>query len=220
MKKGNPIQVIALVLLLIVLPLGSWLYLKKGFNYQKEALAELKDYGQLPMFFAKDNFSRPLGTDQLKNKLTLINYFSNTPQSNDRLKTMLSLHEQFDDREGVVFLNIGLNPSAQLDSQIPLVDSNQFFVLNTSGEQPLFLGKEIGYPLFEGYTPGDSLSMNPVTPEDLKDYPFLVLIDIKGRIRNFYPYENKERIKRIVEHIALTMPRVIEPDAEVIMDEK
>ncbi len=222
MEKKSPIQGILLMLLLVALPLGSWLYLKKGFNYQKEAIGELKQYGNMPKFVTKDLFGRTFSSDDIRGKLVLLNYFSQTKESQDRMKTVTDLHEQFDDALGVVFLNIGINSDAHksIPNELVALDSNQVYFIPTNGEQPLFLGKEIQYPLFENYTPGDSLSFNPITPEDLPDFPFFVIIDKSGMVKNYYPYDNPERIKRIVEHIALTMPRTIEPDPEIILEEK
>jgi len=221
MKEKRPFQTILLMLLLVVLPLGSWLYLKKGFNYQIDAIAELKQYGKMPTFFTKDALGRTFSSDDLKGKLVLLNYISNTPQSKERIKTLFSLHEQFDDALGVSFINIGLKPNLEniITTEDVQRDTNQIFFIPTQGERPLFLGKEFLYPLYENYTPGDSLSFNPIEPEDLPDYPFFVLVDKNGTIRNFYPVQNKERIKRLVEHIALTMPRTIEPDPEIIRDQ-
>ncbi len=218
MKEKRPYQTILLMLLLVVLPLGSWLYLKKGFNYQIEAIAELKQYGTLPKFLTKDFLGRVISSEEIEGKLVLLNFISDTPQSKERLETLFSLHDQFDDALGVAFLNIGLRPGMEsnVSKEQLYRDTTQFYFIPTQGERPLFLGQNILYPLYDEYTPGDSLNFNPVVPEDLPDYPFFVLIDKLGKIRNYYPLENRERIKRLVEHIALTMPRTIEPETEVV----
>jgi len=184
MKEKRPFQTILLMLLLVVLPLGSWLYLKKGFNYQIEAIAELKQYGQLPNFFSKDVLGRAISSDNIKGKLVLLNFFSDTPQSKERLETLFSLHEQFDDALGVAFINIGMRPGLEsiVTKTDRLRDTNQVYFIPTQGERPLFLGKELLYPLYDRYMPGDSLSFNPIEPEDLPDFPFFVLVDKTGTI--------------------------------------
>jgi hypothetical protein len=40
------IQISGLLLLLVILPLVSWYYLRRGYDYQLQARSELYDYGQ------------------------------------------------------------------------------------------------------------------------------------------------------------------------------
>jgi hypothetical protein len=46
LKKYYIPQTIALFLLLVVLPVGSWFYLKSGLNYRKTAFAQLGNFGK------------------------------------------------------------------------------------------------------------------------------------------------------------------------------
>ena len=49
----------------------------------------------------------------------------------------------------------------------------------------------------------------------IEDYPFLVLVDKNQMIRNFYHVDKTDEVKRMVEHIALLLPREVKPDFEM-----
>lgn len=207
MKKKSPLQAILLITLLGILPVGSWIYMKKGFNYQKAAMAELKDYGKLAPFLAKDIFSRDIGSDEIKDNLILLNYYSTDAAANERMELVEKLHEQFDDREGVLFVNIGMAENAVLEKEYSTLDTNQVYFIPASDRAPFFLGREILMPTNAQVEQQDSLIFQPIDASSLQDFNYFVLVDPKGKIRNYYPADEPRRIKRLVEHIALTMPR-------------
>ena len=207
MKKKNPWQAILLIGLLGILPVGSWIYMKKGFNYQKAAMAELKNYGELTPFLAKDIFNRNFGTDNVKENLVLLNYYNDSPAAMQRMDLVEKLHEQFDDRQGVLFVNIGMSASQELEEKYRLLDSNQVYLIPSEDRAPFFLGRDVMMPLNAKAEQVDSLHFQPIDAVSLPDFNYFVLIDPKGTIRNYYPADNPRRIKRLVEHIALTMPR-------------
>lgn len=62
MKNKNPL---ILLLLLILLPIASWYYLKTGLEYRKDALTELEDRGRVSRYLTVDE-------NILKDKTTLI----------------------------------------------------------------------------------------------------------------------------------------------------
>jgi hypothetical protein len=49
----------------------------------------------------------------------------------------------------------------------------------------------------------------------IEDYPFLVLVDKNQIIRNYYHVDKTDEVKRMVEHIALLLPRDVKPDFEM-----
>lgn len=207
MKKKNPLQAILLMTLLVLLPLGSWIYMKKGYNYQKAAMSELKQYGKLSTFLAKDVFNRNIGSDQLRQNLVLLNYYNGSAAAQQRMEMVGKLHEQFDDRAGILFVNVGMGSGAALEAKYSLLDSNQVYMIPASDRPPFFLGKDVLMPTNQLSEAVDSLEFQPIEPTTLKDFNYFVLIDTKGKIRNYYPGNDPKQMKRLVEHIALTMPR-------------
>jgi hypothetical protein len=44
---------------------------------------------------------------------------------------------------------------------------------------------------------------------------FFILVDKKQTIRNFYHVDKEAEVKRMVEHIAILLPREVKPDIEM-----
>ncbi len=76
---------ILLFIVLFILPIGSWLYLKKGLDYRKEALKELEVKGE----FQEDIFNVSF-IPELKGYTTLLNVDRDVDTS-----TMERLYDQF-----------------------------------------------------------------------------------------------------------------------------
>ena len=205
--KKNWVQAILLFFILGVLPLGSWFYMNKGFKYQKGAMAELKDYGTLGPFLGTDHLGRNFSSDNIKSSLVLINYYGKSHESNERMQWVEKLHDQFDDREGVYFLNIGMDKNVQLEEKYGTLDTAQVIMIPKTEGPPFFLGRDILMPVNYSIPMRDSLEFQAIEVEGLKDFNYFVLVDSKGQIRNYYQADEPSRLKRLVEHIALTMPR-------------
>lgn len=87
MKKLNSIFMLALFL--IILPAGSWLYLKKGFNYRKQIMEELETKTPLKtVLLTKDS-----SIISLKNKCTLLSLSQNE-------KHLKDIYRQFKEARG------------------------------------------------------------------------------------------------------------------------
>ncbi|MBK7697785.1 MAG: hypothetical protein IPJ39_03220 [Saprospiraceae bacterium] len=149
---------IAVILLLCVVPFGSWLYLSKGLNYRKAALSELQ---------VKDSLS--ISEDSLRilnNKTTVlvlnkeVRIMDILGKINDQFKNSPSFQIMFKDSVGTY----SYLPKGYLDER--------------------FLS-------YQG-----------------KDF---ILIDNKLQIRNSYN-SDVPAIKKMVEHIAIILPRVKEAD--------
>ncbi len=216
-KKKAYIQSAGLLFILLVLPLGSWYYLSSGLSYQRSARAELKDYGDTPAFKFADQNGHIITADSLKDRLVLASFFRPNASENDaRFEVLKALHEQFDDRQMVWFLQYllpaddgqNVDPKAFMKEN-EFRDLGQIFYLN--GED-----QEVMKVLSEGFKmPVAGLAKNeegridfePQFPSDLKDYPYLVLIGKKGKVRSYCDARDKGQVKRLVEHMALAMPR-------------
>ncbi|NNE28253.1 MAG: hypothetical protein HKN16_01365 [Saprospiraceae bacterium] len=205
--KKNWIQGTLLIFILGILPLGSWFYMNKGFKYQKGAMEELKDYGSLTTFMATDHLGRTFSSDDIQSSLTLINFYGDSQASLDRMDWVEKLHEQFDDRHGVYFLNIGISENSRIEEAFGTLDTSQVILIPKSEGPPFFLGRDIKMPINHSVPQVDSLQFQPIDVEDLDDFNYFVLVDSKGVIRNYYKADEPQRLKRLVEHIALTMPR-------------
>ncbi|MEO1625317.1 MAG: hypothetical protein AAFV25_09165 [Bacteroidota bacterium] len=205
-----------LVLFLVVMPLGSWYYLQSGFNYHKKALAELRDYGELPTFALTDQSGLPFTRDSLMGSIAIAGFFDRSDNSSKDLFHLVSrLHEQFDDRKGILFLLHDLNANSsssdlqQLANQHQLLDARQIRLLTSADSESMQSLLQKGYrvpDMDKGRDEEGNFSFVPASSK-VGEYPYLVITDTKGGVRNYYTYNDIASQKRLIEHIALTMPR-------------
>lgn len=150
---------IAVLLLLVIVPFGSWVYLSKGLNYRKSALAELKP---------KDSISIKLDTLNLFAGKTTLLVLQN--QGSDEIVN--AIEEQFKNAQA---LQVLYKDSTKLRSYVPNNYLGGFF-------------------------------------EGRREFAF-ALIDKDLLIRNYYSLDI-ESVKKMIEHIAIIMPRPKELDIE------
>ncbi len=149
---------IVLGLFVVVVPFGSWYYLKQGLNYRKAAIAELK---------VKDSISVDVDTLRLLKGKTTVLVLGSGQQINDHLD---QLNDQFKNTIGFQILSYDM---ASVFTKIP---------------KDYFLEKQQKY--------------------SGSDY---ILIDTSSRIRNVY-IDDVEGIKKMIEHLAIVIPRQKEAD--------
>lgn len=188
-NKAKIIQGLGLLLFLVVLPGGSWYYLKSGLDYRRSVLNDLSDYGPVPgATFASQN--SPLAT-ALPGKV-LVSAFvpdANSPAAQRQGALLKKLHDQFDEREEVLFLAHLADSTTAFAQQHQLIDTAQcFFALHSRAG--LLAVAERDYKLPTGADPAN----------------WVVLSDIKGNMRRQYDVSQAEEVKRLVEHIAMLMP--------------
>lgn len=157
---GKLISWIAVFLLLVVVPIGSWVYLNKGLNYRKAALSEL-----LP----KDSIDIRLDTLNLFVGKTSLVVLKNNASTTEVIK---SLSEQFANTQGF---------------QIVFKDSTDNNLFTPAGYLNGYLAKDINNSF--------------------------LLIDEKMKVRNVYK-DDVASVKKMVEHIAIVIPRPKEADIE------
>ncbi len=215
-KAKRIIELTALALTLIVLPLGTYIYTSKGWDYFMEMKGELHEYGPLPTFAFQDQSGEILETADVKGRLVVSAFMKlGDEKSNLMVSQMAKLYDQFKEKDVVVFLFYVLNPTTNAVSTLEdfaqangLTDEEQCFFL--TGEQnkvaailadgykwPTDYGKkdrENPYQLSASSTDGDSY------------YPYVVLSDTSAVIRNYYAFEDNKAMGRLVEHIALMLP--------------
>jgi len=213
---NNLIQFLGLGVLLIVFPLGSWYYLSEGFQYQKDAYAELKDYGAVPSFSLIGQNEKPFTLKEIENKIAVVGFFSRSGKTTPQLMEQLSeLHQQFKDRKDILFLMYHLTPGTSdimtlkdMAAKTNVEDWDQCMFL-TGDENSIRSHFKSTYkiPLFkEGRAEDGNLKFKPIK-ENTSEFPYFVLVDANGKIRNYYDINNKEDIQRLVEHLAILMPR-------------
>ena len=200
-------QIAGLLLLLVVLPGGSWFYLRNGLDYRIEALEELEDIGKVPSTISiyTQADENPIDGDYLKGKVTVAGYIPEGATERNRMIEVLSkLHEQFDERDDVVFLSyVKADSTADLKSRavaLNLVDGQQWRLAELPASETLeFYFKE-------------NYHFPDVTLPLLESIPYVALVDTSLMVRHFYNCMENKDMGRLVEHIALILPRKPEKD--------
>ncbi len=206
-NKGNRrkiIQVLGLLLLLVLLPLGSWYYLQQGLDYRLSALHELEDFGALPAFTLRTIDGQPLERADLAGKV-VIAAFMTTGDAGQRQnfgEELRRLHLQFDEGDGVVFLTHLLDTLADTPEAVARFASD--YELNDE-QQCFFL---TGPPATIRQLAGDAYKI----PGKLEGNTYLALTDTTLTVRKHFDIAQPEEVKRLVEIVAIILPQVKERD--------
>ena len=219
-KKNNILQGLFLLLLLVILPFGSWYYMGAGHKYYKESMAELKDYGVLPAFSLITQNGQQLDHSLLTGKMSVVAFINpKSASSPELLKNLSLLHKQFNKRKDLFFLihmlteeNLSQDFLKEMEEKYDLTDDEQCFIL--TGEESVIqnlVGTKYKVPDLKSEKSKEALiplSSNSIGT--IKEYPYLVLVDSKHVIRNYYLGNDKGSMKRLVEHISLILPKELE----------
>ncbi|MEY3241603.1 MAG: hypothetical protein RIR11_3042 [Bacteroidota bacterium] len=191
-------------MLIFGLPAMSYFYLKKGFEWRVNAQNELKkDFGKIPQV----PILWPDGTkeNQLQGKLCVIHSFGANPSlipvNKFIIDTGEELFKQFGYKKEAIrndfrLVMIKEGGSADFDTYAetrPSASMSNWVWTGGLNNWSKVLGEGYQY-----YT-----STQKVSP-----YPnYYALTDTSGIIRRFYNAEDKSDVERMVQHIAILLPR-------------
>lgn len=176
--KYKWITPLIILLLLVVLPGISWIYLKKGFDYQKGNFDKLKLHAVWPIdsLTARDSCFSIFKAG----KVTLLT--TGFPKNQARLDTLAEkLKKQFGATHKFTFLVWPGEPitfnSGALITCSPQPGSLDFVKNNLDAPAGFFSGDE------------------------------LMITDARLQVRKYYRLDDPEALKELVTHIALLMPK-------------
>ena len=179
MAKRSPVwfSMVLLGLLLVVLPLGSFLYLKAGVNYRLTSLSELEPLGT----------SEAFGLTASTEKSPVVYLLYPTPASlKDSVAiTVEKVHEAFTHEPAVVFVGIGKS-SFQIIKDVP-----------QSRQIPR---TEDNVHAFKALTKKSSFCDN--VPFEHQG----ILVDREGMVRRCYDLHSGPDVTRMVEHLTILVP--------------
>ena len=191
-------QFLALGVLLIGAPIGSWYYLNKGFNERKEALDQLRDYGKFQLTSTTDVEGHPVTEDSLQQRFSVVGFLDNISKESAELKHAELLYKQFG-RDGGIALVTYMNAvdSTNLQSYATEVFSKQdgfWYIVNLSKER---------YNTMRNQIYGDSL----------RSGSHFALIDTTLTIRNYYDATDIKAVDALAKHVAMFVaPTKARPD--------
>ncbi len=202
-NKRKIIPTILLLALLVGLPAISWMYMKKGFNWRKEAISEFGNYGKIP----SANLIWPDGTkeDRLDQKVTVVHLFGNNPDLTEANKNIINtceeLFKQFHETQMFRLAVISDGGTSEFKSYLQTHPSNidhMTWVWVNGGMEKWGGVVQNGYEMYKKST-GDS---------NVKHY--FALADTTGMIRRYYDALDPAEVKRMVQQIAILLPVVDE----------
>ncbi|KGE89771.1 hypothetical protein IX84_00120 [Phaeodactylibacter xiamenensis] len=200
----NLIQIGGLLLLLVVLPLGSWYYLQTGLNYRIQALNELKDIAPLADFELVNYNDSLVKAERFADQL-VVGHFYTGANKEAYFDLLQRMEEQFDERKDVYFLTFRAGTdiatraeSAQLLLDSKVEDPEQFFFLHGDAAQIAGLAKTMKLD-------------GAVQSGSLVDNARLFFAD-SAMVRSTYDMNNAEDLKLLIKHITLNLHPIEEPD--------
>jgi len=215
----NYMQGAALLLFLVGLPLGSWYYLQAGFDYHKDLMSELKNYGRIPEFKLIDQNGKTLTRDDVAEKVMVVNFFDpKEPSYSKKMEYLRKLYSQFHDRTDLVFFSHALDSVTNLKTLAANeeLDNKQNLFLTADQEHLLkVLSKGYQMPDLTKRAEDKTIPRSTTMLSLPKAYPYFILVDDSGTIRNYYDTNDEKSITRLVEHLALILPRKSEEKAQL-----
>jgi hypothetical protein len=202
-KSNKIMRTLGIILVLVILPGMSWFYLKSGLQWRKQAQAELQDYGPIREAFA----IWPDGTrdNLVKSKICVIHNFGAQPDLTPVNKSILETAEKLVDQ-------FGFKPGAERDD-FRMVMIEEGATSEFRSKVQTMKSSELSNWVWTGGITGWSSTLqgdfdyycqtNSITP-----YPkYFALADTSGRVRRFYNAEDTKEVGRMVEHIAMMLPK-------------
>lgn len=200
----NIVQFAGFLLLLVILPLGSWYYLQTGLDYRMQAFKELKDIAPLPAFSLQNYNDSLVQMERFEDQL-VVGHFLNEPQQTAYMETLEKLHDQFDERQDIYFLAFQSDTSAaarasmaKMLKQKKLKDTAQVFVLSATEQKLTALAEQMKLPLEE-------------RGMRLEDNSLLFFAD-SAMVRGFYDIRQEAGLKRLLKHLTLNLHPTEEAD--------
>jgi hypothetical protein len=192
-----------LFLLLVVLPAGSWFYLSGGLNWRKQAQAELQNYGKI----RTAQIIYPDGTKEnmLAEKVCVIYYFGANPDLTEANRKVLDTGErlfkqfgyksgnQYDDFRLVMIAQGGTAEFKTHAQTLPSADFANWVWTGALGSWRTILVN--AYDLY--------CQQNNKQPDE----NYFAVSDTSGTIRRFYNAVDEKELGRMVEHIAILLPK-------------
>jgi hypothetical protein len=197
-KSRKPFVAAMLFLILVVLPAGSWYYLRSGLNWRKTAQAELRDFGKRGnawlIYPGSDK-----RTDDLAGKVCYIHYFGENPDLTAENRKILDdcerIYAQFKESNNVRCVQAYRGGTAEFLSHAQKLPTFDYW---TRAGDLIQWSKQLetGYQMFlqsEGST--------TAVPQ------YYAVTDTSGTIRRYYNAMDDKQISRMIEHIALLLPK-------------
>jgi hypothetical protein len=195
MKTRTILQTLALLLFLVILPLGSWYYLKRGADYRIEMIQELGEYAQL----SYPNLVEQLGDDwPPEDWQTQVGVWAFLPED-EKLQGqfghyLAELTDQFEEkREQVRFFLIPASAGVNAEGFL-----NRSELSNLTHVPVVLPAKDAQRLAMEEF-------QLPLEDIGFERNPYIALTD-SLTVKRYYDVREPQDMARLVEHIVFLVP--------------
>lgn len=197
-----------LVALLIGLPFGSYLYLKKGYDYQKAALDDMRRSDRLTDAGALELLSGELPEEQLGNcRLIGLLGTANEAQTDSYAATLRQLYEQFSELGNLQFWTV-----------FGEVDSSRVQRFVARGDLPADEAQLLYFRSQDYSSFVSQLALSAEEAAQLRNHPLLVLVDDSLYVRRAFRADVPEDVRTLVERTAIVVPERSRPKPELVRE--
>ncbi len=205
MSKRKPFTTVAVLFLLIGFPALSYVYLKMGYDYRKEAISVQGDYGKMPDLSGLADVRGQL-PPILRGSMVVVGWLDeDRPEVAETYGHMLdSLNRQFDDSPNLHFTTI-VNSTMDTGEihafadRYHLPDSDHLSFLRTDAATLARTARDFHLPLSEYDSPGSR--------------PIVALVDSSQTIVKYYDLDRQDERIGLVQLISLIIPLPKKGDA-------
>lgn len=213
----NIFKILAVGFIIVACPAASWIYLQKGLDYQKDSRKEIVVNHSIDV---SKLIPEHITTDSslLDNRLRIVLFDKNEGADAAREELKKKLIDQFESSQGVFLLEFVKSNTDQALSNEVLSEMHVRKELTTRDYENL-ISNRIGQPVFkdmDGKIILDQLTKDESLKENCESYA--ILIDHHDGLRNFYDTTDPARVKKMVEHMAILIPRRDIEKAELIRE--
>lgn len=202
---GRIASILALTFFLVVLPLGSYIYLKKGYEYQKEAMQGLRKEQRLTDITGLKLLDGQLPKMEIGESFYLLGLLPASADSEKYASVLKMLHQQFDIPENLELWTL----FEQGDSSTVVAFQRKYKLPVDTAQLLYWGGNQAQFDQFVG-----QLALVPEEKAKLKD-GLIVLLDDSLYIRQAYPYQDEQILQRLVERTAILLPERDKPKPEL-----
>lgn len=183
-SKTSKIVLLVALGLLMGAPIISYFYLKSGYDYRLESLHVLSDKGAVSPFNLVVDSTTNLSDDDLKTSITVVAMLEGSEEDISYLDDLFEQYKERNEFRILAFVDQG---------ETQLIDE-RYVRVNAA--------PSISRQFFN----------NTFTDTIEWQRPSFVLLDTAGHVRNMYPGKDKGESVRLVEHIAIVLPRTKKSD--------
>ncbi len=202
---GRIASILALTFFLVVLPLGSYIYLSKGYEYQKEAMKDLRKEQRLTDLEGLRLLDGQMPELEIGESFYLLGLLPTSADPEKYASVLKKLHTQFD-----IPANLGLWTLFAEGDSTQVAAFQKKYELPVDTAQLLYWGSN--QESFDRFVA--QMALLPEETSRLKD-GLIVLLDDSLYIRQAYPYTDEQVLQRLVERTAILLPERQKPKPEL-----